>query len=118
MSQRTEPSPLSIDQDDFVLPVSVRQHLGAQLRAFYGLPEELIASAAIQVLLERLSVALTAQSEALTAEIRDGLAAHMPDLMRYALSLTKDPSAQTIWFRRPWFGLGAAVTRTSATPTS
>lgn len=91
MSQGTALSSDVLEQDEPILPPSIRQHLGAQLRSLYGSPEEWSASTPMPALLERVAAALAAHSEALTAEVRAGLAAQMPSLMRFALSLTKDP---------------------------
>lgn len=91
MSQGTAFSSDVLEQDEPILPQSIRQHLGVQLRSLYGSPEEWSSSTAIHALLERLAAALAAYGEALTAEVRAGLAAQMPSLMRFALSLTKDP---------------------------
>jgi RNA polymerase sigma-70 factor (ECF subfamily) len=91
MSLVVKPTPIAHDHTDHILPPAIRQHLGAQLRALYGLPEEFSASAPIEALLERLDAVLAARGETLTAEVRAGLTAEMPSLMRFALSLTKDP---------------------------
>ena len=88
----TELAPDQLDRRDPLLPQAVREHLGSQLRALYGPIDDLAAPAAIQALLRRLDAALAAQGEALSAEIRAGMAAEMPGLLRFALSLTKDRS--------------------------
>lgn len=90
MSQVVDPLLIPLDQAHPILPLAIRQHLGVQLRAHYGSPEEFSASAPIQALLKRLDAALAARGEALTAEVRAGLTAQMPGLMRFALSLTRD----------------------------
>ena len=77
-------------QDDPVLPRAVREHLGLQLRALYDPVDALGAPEPFQALLERLDGALAAHGETLTAEVRAGMTAQMPSLMRYALSLAKD----------------------------
>lgn len=78
------------EQDDPVLPRAVREHLGLQLRALYDPLDVFSAPDPIQGLLKRLEGALAAYGEALTAEVRAGMTAQMPGLMRFALSLTKD----------------------------
>jgi RNA polymerase sigma-70 factor (ECF subfamily) len=72
------------------LSPGVREHLGSRLRALYGPLDALIAPAPLDALMERLDAALAAHGEALTAEVRAGMAREMPGLMRYALSLTRD----------------------------
>lgn len=91
MPQDAAPALTPVLQDEPVLPLAIRQHLGLQLRAFYGAPEEWQASAPLQNLLERLDAVLVARRAALTAEVRDGLTVQMPGLLRFALSLTRDP---------------------------
>ena len=85
-------SPSEANRQDPVLPVAVRKHLGLQLQALYGPPPELGEAEPIQALLRQLDAALAAHGEALSVEIRAGMAAQMPGLLRFALSLTKDRS--------------------------
>jgi RNA polymerase sigma-70 factor (ECF subfamily) len=92
MSSDVPSTLVQFEQDDPVLPHAVREHLGLQLRALYDPLDVLSAPEPIQALLERLDVALAAHGEALTAEVRAGMTAQMPSLMRFALSLTKDHS--------------------------
>jgi RNA polymerase sigma-70 factor (ECF subfamily) len=80
------------EQNDPILPIAVREHLGVQLRALYDPLDALSAPEPIRALLEQLDAALVVHGEALTAEVRAGMAAQMPTLMRFALSLTKDYS--------------------------
>ncbi|POR41088.1 RNA polymerase subunit sigma-70 [Methylobacterium sp. V23] len=79
-------------QEDPVLSLEVREHLGTQLRALYGSLDAFGASGPLHALMERLDAALAAYGETLTAEVRAGMAEQMPGLMRFALSLTKDRS--------------------------
>lgn len=90
MSSDAPSTLVQFEQDDPALPHAVRKHLGLQLRALYDPLDVLSAPEPIQALLERLDVALAARGEALTAEVRAGMTAQMPGLMRFALSLTKD----------------------------
>ena len=78
--------------DDAALSPDVREHLGAQLRVLYGSLDAMIEPQNLGALLERLDVALAAYGEALTVEVRAGMAREMPGLMRYAFSLTRDAS--------------------------
>lgn len=78
------------EPDEPALPSAVREHLGLHLRAFFGPLDELSAPEPIQLLLEQLDAALAAHGEALTAEVRAGMAAAMPALLRFAMSLAKD----------------------------
>jgi RNA polymerase sigma-70 factor (ECF subfamily) len=80
------------ERDEPALSPGVREHLGTQLRALYGSLDALIAPASLNALMERLDAALAAHGEALTAEVRAGMAREMPGLMRYALSLTRNPT--------------------------
>ncbi|WP_264048483.1 sigma-70 family RNA polymerase sigma factor [Methylobacterium flocculans] len=84
--------PAEAKRHDPVLPLAVRMHLGLQLQALYGPPPELDEAEPIQALLRQLDAVLASQGEALSAEIRAGMTAQMPGLLRFALSLTKDRS--------------------------
>lgn len=90
MSLDAVPFLAKVNQDDPVLPLAIREHLGFHLRALYGPLHELSASESVQSLLEQLSATLAAHGEALSAEVRAGMAAEMPALLRFALSLTRD----------------------------
>jgi RNA polymerase sigma factor (sigma-70 family) len=72
------------------LPEGVRHHLGEQLRALYAPPDARDVPETIRLHLDRLDAVLTARGEALTEEVRSGMAAVMPNLLAYAISLTKD----------------------------
>jgi RNA polymerase sigma-70 factor (ECF subfamily) len=78
------------ERDGPALSPAVREHLGTQLRSLYGPLDAAVAPAPLDAIMERLEEALAAHGEALTAEVRAGMAREMPGLMRYALSLTRD----------------------------
>jgi RNA polymerase sigma factor (sigma-70 family) len=75
---------------DPILPPSVREHLGAMLRASYGdcgggpVPDR------VRDFLSRLESALAAQGESLGDDMRRGLGDAAPALRAYAISLTRN----------------------------
>jgi RNA polymerase sigma-70 factor (ECF subfamily) len=73
-----------------MLPNTVLAHLGQHLRAHYEAPNASIAPARLTRLLDRLVATLAGQDEALTAEVRSGLLAAVPNLRAYAFSLARD----------------------------
>jgi RNA polymerase sigma-70 factor (ECF subfamily) len=88
----TMSSLVGAEQDDPVLPLEVREHLGMQLRDLYGPLDGFDAPGPLRALMERLEAALAAYGETLTAEVRAGMAEQMPGLMRFAMALAKDRS--------------------------
>ncbi len=72
------------------LPDAVLAHLGQHLRARYEAPDDTTAPGRLTRLLDRLVAAMAGQDEALTAEVRAGLLAAVPNLRAYALSLARD----------------------------
>lgn len=73
-----------------VLPANVQVHLGEQLQVLYGSAGPQVTPALFQALLDRFEAALAKRRAALTAEVRAGLIAALPNLQAYALSLTRD----------------------------
>lgn len=72
------------------LPTGVQVHLGRQLRVIYEPVEAAPVPEHLAGLLDRLEHALIAHGETLTAEVRSGLIALMPNLRAFAMSLTKN----------------------------
>jgi len=72
------------------LDSSIQTHLGQQLRAWYGNPDENKLPGGLTRLLERLAQVIRARTEPINRAFADGVLASVTSLRAFAISLTRD----------------------------